>query len=172
MENEQEKKTTYTVGISGKSALLRITGRASYTNCAALGEFFLKCSKPEVIIDFKDCTTMDSTFLGIIAGASLEIKKRGSDGKLILVNLSERNLELIRNLGLHMICTVDHGKKDPLAEKTLEDLKCEESKEAASRIQILNAHETLASLNAKNAKTFQEVLTFLRQKAEDERPIE
>jgi anti-anti-sigma regulatory factor len=171
MEEELEKQPLYSVGITESSALLRICGRASYLNCASLSEFFQKCNKTEIIIDFKECLGMDSTFLGIIAGASLEMQRIHKDSRLILVHLSERNLELIKNLGLHLICQVDLGKSDPYHGKSMEELEFETSKEAASRLEILGAHETLSSLNAKNAQTFKEVLIYLRQKAEDERPL-
>ena len=99
MEEELEKQPLYSVGITESSALLRICGRASYLNCASLSEFFQKCNKTEIIIDFKECLGMDSTFLGIIAGASLEMQRIHKDSRLILVHLSERNLELIKKSG-------------------------------------------------------------------------
>ena len=50
---------------------------------------------------------MDSTFLGVLAGIALELRKRTPKGSLVLARMGQRNLELIRNLGLHQLLTVD-----------------------------------------------------------------
>lgn len=173
MDRDSEKPPVYTVGISGNSALLKINGRAVYTNCAPVGDFFSKCKKSKIIVDFKQCQGMDSTFMGILAGAAMETrKKKDAESILILINLSERNVELVKNLGLHLICDVDINCNTGINGNNLQMNDLVNDKSGASKDVILQAHETLAGLNAKNAKAFQEVLTYMRQKAEDERPLE
>src|SRR2546427_100813 len=54
-------------------------------------------------------TSTDSTFLGVLAGAAIELRRKTPPGVLTLARVGERNLELIRNLGLHRLATVDAG---------------------------------------------------------------
>ena len=65
--------------------------------------------KKSFVVDFRDCTSMDSTFLGILVGLALELRKLKEKGQLTLVNLMGRNLETVQNLGIHKIATVSSG---------------------------------------------------------------
>ena len=56
------------------------------------------------IVDFQDCSSMDSTFLGILVGLALKLRKFEDEGYLTLVNLRGRNLETVQNLGIHKNC--------------------------------------------------------------------
>ncbi len=55
--------------------------------------------KSRFVVDFLHCSSMDSTFLGVLAGAALQLRKENPPGGLTLCGLGPRNLELIRNLG-------------------------------------------------------------------------
>jgi hypothetical protein len=46
---------------------------------------------------------MDSTFLGILVGLALKLRKFEDEGFLTLVNLRGRNLETVKNLGIQKI---------------------------------------------------------------------
>ncbi len=70
----------------------------------------LKSGKTRFVIDFLRCTSMDSTFLGVLAGFALELRKRTPKGSLVLTRMGQRNLELIRNLGLHKLLTIDSSE--------------------------------------------------------------
>ena len=92
--------------------VIRICGRASFQNSAPLSTFFqekVEQGPSRFVLDFADCTGMDSTFLGIIAGAAMETR-RIEGGYLALMRLGERNLELVRNLGLHRLAKVDSAE--------------------------------------------------------------
>ena len=54
-------------------------------------------------VDFQHCSSMDSTFLGILVGLALQLRKLEVAGKLTLINLVGRNLETVKNLGIHKI---------------------------------------------------------------------
>ena len=62
--------------------------------------------KGRIVLDFENCKGMDSTFLGILAGTALELRKQTPAGVLILSNLGERNHELVCNLGLQNLLTI------------------------------------------------------------------
>ena len=65
--------------------------------------------KTRFVMDFQNCASMDSTFLGVLAGAALDLRRRHPPGSLVLCRVGRRNLELLRNLGLHRLLTVDAG---------------------------------------------------------------
>ena len=162
-------KPTFLVDAYADPVLVRIDGRASFANSGSLKDFFaemIKQGKPRFVVDFQLCTSMDSTFLGVIAGAALELRRLAPPGCLTLVRVGERNLELIRNLGLHRLATVDAGgfqmnfggSSQALDGKTKTEIEC-------ARL-VLEAHEHLVTADAANAAKFQDVMAFLRNRVE------
>src|SRR5271156_137007 len=98
-------KPVYLVDAYSEPVLVRIEGRANFQNSACLRDFMkgmIEQGKTQFAIDFLHCVSMDSTFLGMLAGAALELRKRTPErGGIVLMRLGPRNLELVRNLGLH-----------------------------------------------------------------------
>ncbi|MBT3468133.1 MAG: STAS domain-containing protein [Opitutae bacterium] len=148
--------------------VVRICGRASFQNSAPLSTFFQEMAvegPPRFIIDFEKCTGMDSTFLGIIAGAALEARKT-PDGYLALMRLGARNLELVRNLGLHRLAKVDTGN----FEQQLEDTDATQPLEGSSSVTrqvLIEAHENLAGINEENLEKFQDIVEYLKSRPRD-----
>ena len=129
----------------------------------------VKENKTNVVVDFADCTGMDSTFLGILAGAALEFKNMEPAGTLTLCRLGSRNLELIRNLGLHRILRVDSGDFDmAFTEDSSVALDTLDKNEIANAKTILKAHENLVAADSGNLKKFQDVLAYLRARVDKE----
>jgi hypothetical protein len=104
---------------------------------------------------------MDSTFLGILAGTAIQLRKLTPMGELIVGNLSERNYELICNLGLQNLLTI--SKDQVAASKTFDALKNQEVSDAKN---ILKAHENLTAADQENAGKFQDVIAFLRNQVD------
>ena len=108
---------------------------------------------------------MDSTFLGILVGLALELRKHKEKGQLTLVNLMGRNLETVQNLGIHKIATVSSGViSNP---KQLENLNSDPSNIETTTEIVYQAHKTLLELNEKNSRIFSDVVHYLEQKIED-----
>ena len=148
---------------------VRIEGRASFQNCSCLKDFLERIvgsGKRRVVIDFLRCTSMDSTFLGVLAGAAIQLRKQNPPGSLVLCRLGPRNLELVRNLGLNRLLTVDTGEP-PAAEGAALPCRPLEDEVAQARM-VLEAHENLVAADAANQSKFQDVLTFLKQRLESE----
>ncbi len=156
-----EDKTTYLARIAGKRAELAISGRASHSNCAGLSPFFERALSEgceEIVVDCRECSGMDSTVLGILAGAALKVRK--IRGKMKLTNLNSRNMELVENLGLDKILEADsEGEKLPVEGKPVPE-------GAASASEILDAHEVLVEAHEENAEKFVDVINFLRKDLE------
>ena len=163
-------KPVFLVDAYSDPVLVRIEGRASFMNSGSLKSFFAemtKQGKARFVVDFLHCSSMDSTFLGVLAGAALELRRHQPPGTLMLARVGERNLELIRNLGLHRLAMVDSGSfsmdfNSGNAQALTEQLKSE----VESARLVLDAHENLVSADSANAAKFQDVLAFLRHRIE------
>lgn len=159
--------TTFLVSHTGGPIVLRIQGKANYLNCAPVGHFFDRMIEEgfrEFYVDFAECSGMDSTFLGLLASAALQLKEADERGRLVLVRLNERNLELVQNVGLHNLMIIEDtepgvniGASQPLTEDP-----GKEKVVAANSKLVLKAHEALVEIDESNKKQFQDVISFLR----------
>ncbi len=147
----------YLVHIEDDRAFLTVIGKAGYLNCMHAGEFFKTVAEKgckHLVIDLKQCTGMDSTFLGAITGVALKLRKNG--GEVSLLNLNERNAQVVENLGIDRIVKIGtsecgHGEDTEIANG------------GVSSESILAAHENLVEADSENLKKFKDVISFLRK---------
>jgi len=190
-------KPVFFVDAHTDPVVMRIEGRASFQNSGCLRDFvteMLAQGKTRLVIDFQHCTSMDSTFLGILAGVALQLRKGGaasvagaaSGGQggagvagegiggprselsqpLILARVGQRNLELIRNLGIHRLMTVDSGDFKMSFDKCARPLTQQEQDELSNARMALEAHENLVAADESNRSKFQDVLSFLKNRVD------
>jgi len=167
---EEKQQPVYKFHAEGDSVFTKVNGRASYLNCAPLKEFFhaqVAAGRRCFAIDFEGCSSMDSTFLGILVGVALELRKTDPPGSMALLQLGERNLDVVRNLGVHRLMSVDTigSGIDFTSAKAIESngewvLADEES--------IRDAHKRLSELNENNARMFRDVVGFLEKNQEEQ----
>jgi anti-anti-sigma factor len=166
----ESAKPTYLVDAYSDPVVVRVDGRASFQNSGCLHDFFeamIAQGKTRFVLDFQNCTSMDSTFLGVLAGAALELRKRKPPGTLVIARASPRNLELIRNLGLHRIVTVDAGDFPMAFGPGAAALQCNDRSEIEHARFVLQAHENLVATDESNRSKFQDVLAFLKNRIEE-----
>lgn len=152
--------------------IIQLNGKASFMNSAPLKDFFsrmIEQGKRNFVVDFDRCKGMDSTFLGILAGLGIELIKMDQPGSVVLTRLGDRNLELVRNLGLHRIMTVDDGQADADASDTAEalDLTPAQRGEVENARLVLQAHENLVEIDESNKSKFQDVISFLKNQMDE-----
>lgn len=166
--SEAATKSVYSVDAFSDPVVVRVDGRACFQNSSALHDFIterVKAGKRRFVIDFQQCASMDSTFLGVLAGAAIELRKLARDASLVVTRVSPRNMELMRNLGLHRLLIIDAADSVnvPKCDTALEARRCTEIENARL---VLAAHENLVSADETNRAKFQDVLTFLRTRVE------
>lgn len=157
-------KPGYLVDADSDPVAIRVLGRASFQNSSCLQDFIaerLAAGRTRFVMDFRDCTTMDSTFLGVLAGAAIQLRKLKPTGSLVVCQLNERNRELVQNLGLDRLLTIDDGAQLSANASAL-DCKGSASELEQARL-VLRAHENLVEADAANQAKFQDVLTFLKE---------
>ena len=156
--------------VGKKFACVKIAGRANFASSPDFKTLLSELSQKgfgHFIIDLSECVLMDSTFLGVLAGAALELRKRKPPGSLVLCRVAHRNLELLRNLGLHRLLTVDAGDfpMDFGPGATALNPDPDRSELENARL-VLEAHENLVATDPANQGKFQDVLAFLRNRVE------
>lgn len=160
-------KPVYMVDAYSDPVVVRVIGRACFQNSACLREFvteMLHQKKSRFVIDFQQCSSMDSTFLGVLAGVALDLKKLPNPGSLVLARMSQRNLELVRNLGLHRLLTVETGDFPMAFDNCNTVLPCNDRSELDHARLVLEAHENLVAADDSNRSKFQDVLAFLKNR--------
>ncbi|MBP8256595.1 MAG: STAS domain-containing protein [Opitutaceae bacterium] len=164
-------KSVYQADVSSDPVAIRIEGRASFQNSACLQDFIkalLSQGRSRFSIDFSGCTGMDSTFLGVLAGIALQVRKLNPPGYLSLLRIESRNLELVRNLGLHRLLTIESGTAPPFSTGASQAIPCTDRSELENARVALQAHENLIEAEEANRGKFEDVLHFLRRRVEEE----
>lgn len=166
---EPAKQSAFLVDAHSDPVVVQIHGRACFQNSPCLRDFFtemLSRGRTRFAIDFADCASMDSTFLGVIAGLALELKKTVPGSSLIATRMGPRNLELVRSLGLHRLLIVDSGDAPTGLSQGATPLECAHRTELENARIVLEAHENLVAADEGNRVKFQDVLAFLKNRVE------
>jgi len=182
------------VARSANLGFIKVVGRGSFQNSGCLKAFYQQLLKDGVhrfVVDLEACSYLDSTFLGILLGLGLKLKTAGN-GLLHILNASPRNLELLKNLGLDRLISID-GKSVPVASgstsegtssgvpngngngsggarldlktvtENLEEMVCPVPTKQEAAPTILEAHEALMDFDPRNVPKFKDVVEFLRE---------
>jgi anti-sigma B factor antagonist len=170
------------VARSADLGFIKVVGRGSFQNSGCLKAFYLQLLKDGVkrfVVDLEACTYLDSTFLGILLGLGLKLREVGP-GLLHILNASPRNLELLKNLGLDRLISIEGsdgavggvrgglngaapGIIKAVAEDRLEEMPCPVPTKAEAAPTILEAHENLMRFDPRNVPKFKDVVEFLRE---------
>ncbi len=160
------------VGHIGQLFWIRVEGKGSFQNSVQVKHCFqtmIEKGERHFVVDLERCPIMDSTFLGTLTGAALNLRDSGS-GEVSVLNANSRNQQLLTSLGLDHILDVDHDGTKYCSERKQvsselsncadEIPPCPKEEQVA---QVLAAHEALTQANAENAARFRDVIEFLEQ---------
>ncbi|MCS7048354.1 MAG: STAS domain-containing protein [Verrucomicrobiae bacterium] len=160
---------------------VRVVGRGTFQNSQPLRRFTLDRMQHgyrRFTVDVGDCTGMDSTFLGVLAGVGLRLRQDGrTDARVRLVRVGQRNLELLQTLGLdRLLVVVQETPDEPagglqwewLPDSDIESLSKPLDKDETTDL-MLSAHDNLIQADQRNAPRFQTVTKFLRDSLERRR---
>jgi anti-sigma B factor antagonist len=171
------------VARSADLGFITVVGRGSFQNSGCLKAFYQQLLKEGVtrfVVDLEACTYLDSTFLGILLGLGLKLKEVGA-GLLHILNASPRNLELLRNLGLDRLISIESSSDkangaarggtngtvsanlNGVKEENLKEMPCQIPTRAEAGPTILEAHVNLMEFDPRNVPKFKDVVEFLRE---------
>jgi anti-anti-sigma regulatory factor len=166
------KSPVMSVAVVAQVAFVKLPGRANFGSSVEFKTLINELRARSVnhfVLDLGECVTMDSTFLGVLAGLAL----RNSDGKetsaegerlhLDLLNPNPRIADLLDNLGVVHLFNVLHQENPCTAifEPVTNDRPAP-TKEEISR-NCLEAHQLLMRINPENIPKFKEVTQFLAE---------
>lgn len=159
---EMEDKSIL-VGQDDKEVLIKIIGEGTIHNSHTLKEFLnqmIKEGYKDFIICLEECLSVDSTFIGVLVGIGLKLKKK-FNRTLRLVNVSAHNRKPLKTLGVIGLFDVIEDWRE-----TFEELKYLERKRT-TKLQaaehIMRAHEHLMELDVANRIKFKDVHKFMAQ---------
>ncbi len=153
------------VGTTERAVWVRVEGKGSFLNSTGLKEFAKEMTNRgfrEFIVDLKNCPVMDSTFMGTLAGIALRLRELGQ-GRLQVINLNDRNRDLLTNLGLDQLFIIGwcaRGASPGPGDQPLEISGADDKATRAAT--MLEAHEACVQANPENAAKFKDVLEFLK----------
>ncbi|MFC1467130.1 STAS domain-containing protein [Verrucomicrobiota bacterium] len=170
MSGENEKTEGLYACLDAEQCFVRVLGRGSFKVSSNL-KTFLEQSVDEkgvksVLIDLRECVGMDSTFMGVLAGLSGRLAKKGA--QVLLVNLDKKNLQLLQTLGIDKVLkyqTIEEAEARCVCGKNASavDLSEPEEDQLGTAETMLKAHQVLADLSEENVGRFKSVISFLEQ---------
>ncbi len=151
------------IGLLDRVVFLRVEGRGTLQNSAGLRDAvrqMIQRGHREFIVDLEDCESMDSTFMGTLAGAALRLREFEGGG-LSVVRVNDRSRELLTGLGLDHLFPIASDQSQPVSPE--ETVPVGNGSAADSRQAALEAHEALVRAYADNAIKFRDVIEFMKQ---------
>jgi len=154
------------VGTTHKIVWIKVEGKGSFLNSAGVKEFakeMVNRGHREFVVDLRNCPVMDSTFMGTLAMIALRLREIGQ-GSLHVVNLNERNHDLLTNLGLDQLFSMDACGVRDSGSALRDSLQPAPSPDHSAQAEtMLEAHEALVEADPENLTKFKDVLEYLKQ---------
>jgi anti-anti-sigma regulatory factor len=130
------------------------------TGLKEFGKAMIDRGYRQFVVDLRNCPLMDSTFMGTLTSISLRLRDLGS-GQLSIVNLNERNRDLLSNLGLDQLFVIDRLNHTTMPAQT--PLPAVADDKGTRTETMIEAHEAVVAANPENEAKFKDVLEYLKQ---------
>jgi anti-sigma B factor antagonist len=157
------------VSVGAKCVCIKIAGRANFTSSIdfkTLVNELMNKGCVYFVLDLSECTLMDSTFLGVLAGFGLKVNtpQPNEEPRTIeLFNPNARIADLLENLGVLHLFKVQQGAVClPEATTPHDHTPANPSRETVTET-CLEAHRTLMDLHPENVARFKDVAAFLAE---------
>jgi anti-sigma B factor antagonist len=153
---------------------IRCEGKGSFLNSFALKEFGdsrISAGEKCLVIDLEECTAMDSTFMGTMAGLANRLNEKGA--VLQIASANEKSRRSLEDLGLDYL--MDINPEQPVWAGLEERARAllilySVGMKAGSTLHtrhILEAHEILTDANEENREKFSEVIGLMKEQLGD-----
>lgn len=151
------------VGELNDKVFISVEGRGNFQNSHPMKEYALAMldqEKKNFIVNLKQCSGMDSTFMGVLAGLAIRLRK-SKGAKLRLVHVSAHNKDLLETLGLSQLVEIVETPEEMAAETS--PLQSTDPNKAQVAKHMLEAHETLSDLSEMNQIKFKNVIHYIKE---------
>jgi anti-sigma B factor antagonist len=168
------------VAVHNDTALVRVLGRGSFKAGPTLKQFGVMAIEQgcrRFILDMDGCLGMDSTFMGVLAGLALRLRREDA-GVVVMMNLSDKTSYLLETLGLDRLlelypagCLDDALKEHLSVLADVSRLELEEGDQRLTLETMLEAHQDLVEAAPENLPKFKSVIEYVGQDLQQiERP--
>ncbi len=148
---------------------IRVEGRGTFQSSPPIKELVDKemaLGRSQFVIDLEECFGMDSTFMGMMAGVGMRLRKKGG-GQLSIVGTSEKSRDALDELGLSYLMEIE--PEDGLWKKEIDSVRGSllplgDSTSVGKEEHILECHENLCDADDTNAERFKTVLEVMGSK--------
>ncbi len=134
----------------------------------AFGDERIDGGERKIVVDLDECSGMDSTFMGTLAGMASRMTAKG--GVLQIAGAGERNRRSLEDLGLDFLMEIEpptaiwRDKLDEIREDLNEVKSVSAALNQGQRAKhVLEAHEVLSNVNDRNAREFANVVGMLKE---------
>ena len=174
------KQGTIVVGVADNRVFIRVEGKGTHLISQPLTRFIdevINRGFGEFILDLAQCPSMDSTFLGVIAGLGLRLIP--DKGRVHLGNLNDRCREVVVSLGIDRLSTVNlcdfnatatDGEGPSLADfrplPPSQPAPSDTEAKANHAEMMIEAHRTLMQIDPRNVPKFKDCVRFLAEDLE------
>lgn len=159
------------VGIFPGFSWIRCEGKGSFVNSSdvkAFGDDRIAAGERRLVVDLGNCSGMDSTFMGTLAGLAARISAK-SGGVMQVADAGERNRQSLEDLGLDFMMEIDPPAADWRGQMV--DIRCalkplgkQGALPSLDRARhVLEAHKILSDVNEENAREFETVVKTLEE---------
>lgn len=167
------------VGVFDGFSWIRCEGKGSFLNSPLIKAFAderIAAGDKCLAVDLGACSGMDSTFMGTLAGIATRLIAEDG-GVLHIADVGARNQRSLEDLGLDFLMEIDppHAAWRESLGTIRASLASPQPAKLPSMIQrtmqVLEAHQTLAETNEKNAKTFSNVVCLLESELAEKQKL-
>jgi len=169
---QQQNDSIFFAVCAGDIVAVRVVGRGTHVNSPALQEvadrFLESNAATRFIIDLAECPSMDSTFMGTLAGITLR-QRNAQAGLTILLHTNEQNRRLLDVLGLSRVLEFREESNGCQAVGEFLEGRQPQLSKMDRTLHMIAAHERLVNVETENEVRFQGVLESLRESLDRER---
>ncbi|MFC4991371.1 STAS domain-containing protein [Rubritalea tangerina] len=145
---------------------VRCEGKGSFMNSPKLKSWAddqLQAGIVHIVIDLEECTGMDSTFMGTMAGLAMRLVKT-TGGLLEIASADKKNSQSLDDLGLSSLMTINPESPEWAGQefsvrKSLTEYGLANSTDRTQH--VFDAHKTLVEADESNTDKFSTVLDCL-----------
>jgi anti-anti-sigma regulatory factor len=149
--------------------VVRVQGKGSHLQTPGLRHVFDTTRKQDppvrYIIDLDQCTTLDSTFMGMLASMAIH-QRETCDAPMVLTNIQDHVRYLLQTLGLNFLLDMRSGpaaKAERLQPEAFKPADAPEMSTMDRIVMMIEAHEKLVDVDSGNEIKFEGVLKTLRE---------
>ena len=155
--------------------VIDILSRANYAIAPDLRQLVERLSQEEIekgekyafIFNMEKVDTMDSTFMGALAGIALR-QRKDCASKIVLCNLNEHCQQLLTTLGVSHFVELRSAKDATVAQSEWQTVDKATLSKVEMTTMMLESHLTLSNLDSNNEVQFAGVIDFLKKSLDNQ----